>query len=71
MAITITMLGHLRLSPSLHSGLEGSRNWKLESGFELVIRGNRNEYSTKRVQLDYVSAKNNTKTADRICSAFC
>ena len=43
--------------------------------------GNRNEYSTKHeqtvlLQPDYVSTlrgktKNDTKTADRLCSAFC
>jgi len=43
--------------------------------------GNKNEYSTKHVQTvslqpDYLSTlpgktKNNTKTAERLCSVFC
>ena len=45
------------------------------------IIGNMNEYSTTQIQIislqpDYVSTllgktKNDTKTADRLCSAFC
>ena len=55
--------------------------WQILINDNFSITGNRNEYSTKCVQTallqpDYLSTlrgktKNDTKTADRLCSAFC